>query len=346
MKTKSTFSAGRFTPPHLLKYINILTIGLMTTISSSLMAQNVFPTTGNVGIGTNNPNSMLHVVAPSNTSNPALQVFGVSTSVTNTQLRDLLAVTTFQPNWSIATEFVVRNNGNVGIGTATPTSKFQVVGDANISGLSTLGSLSVTNNSTLNGLLGIGVNPTSQPWFGHVNIQTTNTTALNLVALTTNTVSNKIIFSNTSSPRHMIADDLQTQRLIIQPGVGGAAASHKIVQVVGRLLVNDDNTAILPQNPWDWKMGVNGALVAKRVIVQVNSWSDDVFDENYKLAPLTEVEQYIKENKHLPEIPSENQVLNEGVSLGEMNNLLLRKIEELTLHVIAQQKQIDQLKNR
>lgn len=125
--------------------------------------------------------------------------------------------------------------------------------------------------------------------------------------------------------------------------IGGAAASHKIVQVKGRLLVNDDNTAILPQNPWDWKMAVNGTIVAKKVLVQINSWSDDVFAENYNLTPLAEVEEFIKENKHLPEIPSEETVCNEGVSLGEMNNLLLRKIEELTLHLIAQQKQIDEL---
>ncbi len=108
-------------------------------------------------------------------------------------------------------------------------------------------------------------------------------------------------------------------------------------------MVNDDNTAILPQNPWDWKMAVNGTIVAKKVLVQINSWSDDVFAENYNLTPLAEVEEFIKENKHLPEIPSEETVCNEGVSLGEMNNLLLRKIEELTLHLIAQQKQIDEL---
>lgn len=194
-----------------------------------------------------------------------------------------------------------------------------------------------------NGRIGIGIHPNAQPWFGHVNVQTDNTTALNLIALNTNTQSNAILFSNTSSPRHMIADDFTTQRLLIQPGIGGAAVSHKIVQVKGRLLVNDDNTAILPQNPWDWKMAVNGAIVAKRVLVQINSWSDDVFAENYNLTPLSEVEEFIKENKHLPEIPSEETVCTEGVSLGDMNNLLLRKIEELTLHLIAQQKQINEL---
>jgi hypothetical protein len=90
-------------------------------------------------------------------------------------------------------------------------------------------------------------------------------------------------------------------------------------------------------------ISVNGWVVAKKVMVQTTDWADHVFEENYPLATLEQVESFIKENKHLPEIPSEKEVLENGIDTGEMNRLLLQKVEELTLYVIKQQKQIDEI---
>ena len=89
---------------------------------------------------------------------------------------------------------------------------------------------------------------------------------------------------------------------------------------------------------------VNGKIFANEVKVSLDSWQDIVFDKAYKLMPLPELNSFIATNKHLPEIPSEKEVLENGVNVGEMNALLLKKIEELTLYVIEQQKQIDVLK--
>ncbi len=89
---------------------------------------------------------------------------------------------------------------------------------------------------------------------------------------------------------------------------------------------------------------VNGKIFANEVKVSLDSWQDIVFDKAYKLMPLPELNSFIATNKHLPEIPSEKEVLENGVNVGEMNALLLKKIEELTLYVIEQQKQIDELK--
>jgi hypothetical protein len=88
------------------------------------------------------------------------------------------------------------------------------------------------------------------------------------------------------------------------------------------------------------KLAVNGTIKAKEVIVETTGWSDYVFADNYTLAPLTEVEAHIKEHKHLPGIPSASQVAEQGVSVGDMQGKLLAKIEELTLHVIAQEKRL------
>lgn len=77
--------------------------------------------------------------------------------------------------------------------------------------------------------------------------------------------------------------------------------------------------------------------------VDMNHAADYVFDNGYKLEPLTEVEQYVKSNKHLPGFPSAAEMAEKGVSLSEMSNMLLEKVEELTLHMIEMQKQIKQL---
>ena len=70
-----------------------------------------------------------------------------------------------------------------------------------------------------------------------------------------------------------------------------------------------------------------------------------VFKPEYKLLSLTELESYIKNNGHLPEIPNEQEVMENGVELGNISSKLLQKIEELTLYVIEQQKEIEKLKN-
>ena len=88
----------------------------------------------------------------------------------------------------------------------------------------------------------------------------------------------------------------------------------------------------------------DGLLQAKEVKVTLSDWPDYVFGEEYKLMSLDETEQYIKENGHLPGVPSAQEVEEEGLSLGEMNARLMQKVEELTLHMIELQKQIDELK--
>lgn len=87
-----------------------------------------------------------------------------------------------------------------------------------------------------------------------------------------------------------------------------------------------------------------GQVKAKSIKVTLSGWSDFVFDEDYQLPSLSELEDYVKANRHLPDIPSAKEVEENGVDLGEMNAKLLQKVEELTLYVIDLQKQIDELK--
>ena len=78
----------------------------------------------------------------------------------------------------------------------------------------------------------------------------------------------------------------------------------------------------------------------------VANWSDFVFNSGYKLMPLSRVESFVKANKHLPEIPSAAEVAKDGIDVASMDAKLLQKIEELTLYVIQQQKEIDELKKK
>lgn len=105
----------------------------------------------------------------------------------------------------------------------------------------------------------------------------------------------------------------------------------------------------LPPTPNAYGLLVERGVLTERVRVAVKSsaeWSDFVFSENYKLAPLKKVEAYIGTNGHLPDMPSAEDVVNNGLDLGQMQAKLLQKIEELTLYVIQQQKEIENLKNR
>lgn len=89
---------------------------------------------------------------------------------------------------------------------------------------------------------------------------------------------------------------------------------------------------------------IDGKLYAKEIEVKTNVWADFVFDSDYKLKSLHELEGFIEANNHLPDMPSEQEVLKNGINLAEMNAKLLQKIEELTLYVIEQQKEIENLK--
>ncbi len=103
------------------------------------------------------------------------------------------------------------------------------------------------------------------------------------------------------------------------------------------LFLIDGNVGIGKENPTN-KLDVNGTIHSKEVKVDMAGWSDFVFKKEYNLPTLEQVEKHIVEKGHLENIPSEKEVLENGISLGEMNAKLLRKIEELTLYVIEMKK--------
>ncbi len=110
-----------------------------------------------------------------------------------------------------------------------------------------------------------------------------------------------------------------------------------------RIKSNGD-VGIGSQTP-SYKLHVNGSIKGTTLHTDTQNWSDFVFADDYDLLPLSEVERYIIKNNHLPDIPSEAEVMKEGINVGEMDARLLRKIEELTLYTIQQSKEIQNLKS-
>ena len=108
---------------------------------------------------------------------------------------------------------------------------------------------------------------------------------------------------------------------------------------------HDGNIGIGTINP-QYKLDVRGEAHFCEVRVKTESWCDFVFADNYKLPNLGELEEFIKANRHLPGVPSEAEVIENGVDLGEMDKILLQKIEELTLIIIEQDKLLNEQNKR
>ncbi len=112
----------------------------------------------------------------------------------------------------------------------------------------------------------------------------------------------------------------------------------------GNSYINGGNLGIGTTDTKGFKLGVQGKIAAEEVkVAAYTNWADFVFKNDYNLPTLKEVEKHIKEKGHLKDIPSAEEVKKDGFFLGDMDSKLLRKIEELTLYTIEQQKKIDEL---
>lgn len=355
----------------------VLAVFLLAPFSHLLYGQtNTFPSSGSVGIGTTTPEAKLTISQIGNGWNDGFRInrdasnyLTLTEDVTDIRLK----------NWgsggiilfTSATEGLrILNNGNVGIGTSGPYAHsrlhvkspsatpwgFMVEANANdkVMAMGHDGTTGYISTSYL----------ASGGWSG-IELRTQNTTRVNIAS------DGNVGIGTTSAPQaklHISNGDVLLQNqtsgypsLYLKDVAGTKVIKIDYNSVVGwgskfyirsgatggneALVLNDvgGNVGIGTANPSE-KLTVNGTIYGTKVKVDLTVPGPDyVFEKDYKLPALQEIKSYIDTNKHLPEVPSAKEMEANGINVGEMNMLLLKKVEELTLYIIEQQKQINEL---
>ena len=216
---------------------------------------------------------------------------------------------------------------NVGISTKTPADKL-VIGE---------GYEQISFGSAMNDM-----NNGNGWWVGYMGMNATRTRA--------NTWQSSVwTISGDASSGYgggIIATDAGGKMFIIPVATGANSATTLTdAEIYARRVVEIgaiDTTA----DPKGGLMKVNGKIYCKEIEVKIDPafWWDDVFAPGYKRRTFEELQAYIALNGHLPDVPSETEVSENGLSLGESYGTLLRKIEELTLYVIDLKKENEELR--
>lgn len=335
-----------------MKKINLL-LPLMAISLAGFAQVNDYPSTGNPTIYGYSP-----IINLKRNTNEGDYLQGIQTQLQNGTPNWFFG-NQHDEKWMVAKgdynnpKLIVLQNGNVGIGTVSPLQKF-VISDQNQDGFEVylqqpLGVVGLQAYNRANSAYVKLQMDASQFAFsgGNVGIGTTNPMARLHVQADANTsgapANAQLFVGGATNPgmRLSLAYNTSSNYGEIQAqAYDGAYAPITLNPNGGNLLIGkttQPNTA--------YKLDVNGKARANEMVVNTTG-ADFVFENNYRLRPLAEVEKFIKENKHLPEIPTAKAMQQEGVGLSELQTKLLQKVEELTLYIIQQQKEIDELKKK
>jgi hypothetical protein len=262
---------------------------------------------------------------------------------------------------------VIDASGNVGIGTANPTQKLDVAGNINMAGSagrrlfmggvggSTFG-VAYDSNYPNYGIFYtegepdyVSISPNGNATAGVVNILGNGNVGIgeaNPQSKLTIKDGNQVLSFLTNQKLMGTWPPLYegTTMTIQSSGYSAGNLAFATGNTENMRIITNGNVGIGTTTP-DTKLTVNGNIHAKEVKIDLSIPAPDyVFAKDYKLKSLQEVEDFIKKNNHLPDIPSAAAFEKNGVMLAEMNMGLLKKIEELTLYMIEQKKEIEELK--
>lgn len=230
----------------------------------------------------------------------------------------------------------ILGNGNIGVGTPAPSEKLEVSG-----GFVKSGTVSIGNNGTIGAknYVNLGSDNNGSFLVGS-NIYVTNAggaTALK-IANTHSTMSGAGIMIPGNGQNFQSSIMFHTSI----PGPVTADAAYSSC----RMIINEHGKVGIGTTSPDQLLTVNGTIHSKSVVVDLSVVPDYVFKPTYKLPNLAYLKNYINKNSHLPEVPCEAEIKKNGLDVGEMNAVLLKKVEELTLYMIEKDKQIKHLQTQ
>lgn len=326
----------------------IIPVSFLAGLSMPVVAQNTFPATGPAGIGTTSPQALLHISRPANSGLPSLR-FGAPGDQGNVNVplraatgaydiefytwRDIVPnqigariraerINNYNDNSALiqgmdlafqtstggnaaelAERMRITNTGNIGIGTASPNTRLHVDG----------GAVRLSN-------------PGAYPYGYNMDISFAGTWAREY-SITYGSTGKMLAFGTYAADNKLIYGY-----------ISGNTPSDAAYYNPWMAFMPNGNIGIGTTTPGSYKLAVEGTLGARKIKVQQTAWADFVFAPDYTLPSLQYVEEFIKTHQHLPEIPSEKEVKESGIDLGDMNKKLLQKVEELTLYLIEERK--------
>lgn len=343
-----------------------LTIAIVLAGYTSYAQNNKLLPTGNAGIGITNPDVPLHILAPTSaTSAVPMQKWDPSVAggynLTLSNFNSIRGVDYRFTQLSNGTAFPILTfqGGNVGIGTVNPTAALHILRapitlkeapmqewDPSTEGYN----LTLSNYSGIHGI-------------DYRFTQLHNNIAIPVLTFQAGNVG--IGTTQPDAPLHILKAPLALKDVPMQewdPSTKGYnltlsnyngihGIDYRFTQLhndiaIPVLTFQAGNVGIGTTSP-DSKLTVNGTIHSKEVLVDMNgngAWPDYVFKPEYNLLSLDEVKLYVDKNHHLPEMPTEKEVALKGINLGEINKLLVKKVEELTLYLIQQKQEADQQK--
>ncbi|WP_052248328.1 hypothetical protein [Chryseobacterium taiwanense] len=301
----------------------------LTIFASTILSAQIYTPNGatlstpsgntNVGIGIANPEAKFHVYQPG--SSNYIDAFTIDvesfSNTQNAQASHFFRVRDVGASGNIP--FIIKGDGNVGIGTSTPQTRLHIEGDINSTGWSyppnTTRRIGFITTDNTNGIANYGMSLLEAYPTGTSN-DGRGVTLSGYFGLSFFTSSNERIRIDGNG----------------NVGIGTTTPQYKL-DVNGKASFSDN-------------VKIDAKLESKEIKVTLTPTADFVFEEDYALPKLEEIEKHIKEKKHLPEIASAKEMEKDGVNVGEFQIKLLQKIEELTLYIIEQNKLIKEQQKR